>query len=197
MAGLPTGVVVSVKNHTGCVVVCCWPAGAVPAVIQDRAGHACLLVLPSDKPSNRREATAVEELLAVLLQVCVAAVAAVCGTCLCGSIAIVVDLLCHCKVLLLTCADVSIYADRRVVAACCFRPGIAPASDSRQFHVLYHSHGLQDPSTALTKACQWRAATLGALCAESLGVVAEAVKRQGSESCWQFRQLTRNLTGGW
>jgi hypothetical protein len=48
---------------------CVVPAGAVPAVIQDPAGHACLLVLPSDKPSNRREAVAVEELLAALLQV--------------------------------------------------------------------------------------------------------------------------------
>lgn len=44
-------------------------AGAVPAVIQDPAGHACLLVLPSDKPSNRKEAVAVEDLLAALLQV--------------------------------------------------------------------------------------------------------------------------------
>jgi hypothetical protein len=50
-----------------CVSQC--PAGAVPAVIQDSAGHACLLVLPSDKPSNRKEAVAVEELLAALLQV--------------------------------------------------------------------------------------------------------------------------------
>lgn len=38
-------------------------------MIQDRAGHSCLLVLPSDKPSNRKEAMAVEELLAGLLQV--------------------------------------------------------------------------------------------------------------------------------
>jgi hypothetical protein len=45
------------------------PAGAVPAAIQDRSGHACLLVLPSDQPSNRKEALAVEELLAQLLQV--------------------------------------------------------------------------------------------------------------------------------
>lgn len=44
-------------------------AGAVPAVIQD-AGHACLLVLPSDQPSTRKEASAVEDLLAALLQVC-------------------------------------------------------------------------------------------------------------------------------
>jgi hypothetical protein len=44
-------------------------AGAVPAAIQDRSGHACLLVLPSDQPSNRKEALAVEELLAQLLQV--------------------------------------------------------------------------------------------------------------------------------
>jgi hypothetical protein len=45
------------------------PVGAVPAAIQDRSGHACLLVLPSDQPSNRKEALAVEELLAQLLQV--------------------------------------------------------------------------------------------------------------------------------
>jgi hypothetical protein len=48
---------------------CVAPAGAVPAAIQDRSGHACLLVLPSDQPSNRKEALAVEELLAQLLQV--------------------------------------------------------------------------------------------------------------------------------
>jgi hypothetical protein len=55
---------------------------------------------------------------------------------------------------------------------------------------------LQDPGSALPKACQWRAATLGALCADSLGVVAEALKQRGGTQCWQFRQLTRNLTGG-
>jgi hypothetical protein len=38
-------------------------------VIQDAAGHACLLVLPSDRPSHRKEAVAVEQLLAALLQV--------------------------------------------------------------------------------------------------------------------------------
>lgn len=54
---------------------------------------------------------------------------------------------------------------------------------------------VQEPSTAVTKACEWRAALLGALCAESLGVVAEALKQRGSGSCWQFRQLARNLTG--
>lgn len=50
------------------------PAGAVPAAIQDRSSHACLLVLPSDQPSNRKEALAVEELLAQLLQVGVCSV---------------------------------------------------------------------------------------------------------------------------
>jgi len=37
--------------------------------------------------------------------------------------------------------------------------------------------------------------TLAALCAESLGVVAEALKQRSGTNCWQFRQLTRNLTG--
>jgi hypothetical protein len=58
-------------------------------------------------------------------------------------------------------------------------------------------HALQDPEAAVAKACQWRVATLGALCAESLGVVAEAIKKRSSgREQWQFRQLTRNLTGG-
>ncbi len=43
-------------------------ADAVPAALQDDAGHACLLVLPSDQPSNRREAAAVETLLVEMLQ---------------------------------------------------------------------------------------------------------------------------------
>lgn len=54
---------------------------------------------------------------------------------------------------------------------------------------------LQDPSTSLQKAVQWRLATLSALCAESLGVVAEALQQRDPAPCWQFRQLTRNLTG--
>lgn len=42
---------------------------AVPAAVHDSAGHACLLVLPSDKPSNRKEALAVEALLCELFKV--------------------------------------------------------------------------------------------------------------------------------
>jgi hypothetical protein len=44
-------------------------AGAVPACLQDREGHACILVLPADQPSNRREALAVEVLISEMLQV--------------------------------------------------------------------------------------------------------------------------------
>lgn len=40
----------------------------VPAVVEDRAGHSCLVVLPSDKPSTRGEALAVEALLGELLR---------------------------------------------------------------------------------------------------------------------------------
>lgn len=54
---------------------------------------------------------------------------------------------------------------------------------------------MQEPDTAVVKACQWRAAALAAMCSESLGVVAEALKQKGSPSSWQFRQLNRNLTG--
>lgn len=67
------------------------------------------------------------------------------------------------------------------------------AHASANYCLLY----MQDPNSAVSKACQWRAATLGALCADSLGVVAEALKQRGSGSCWQFRQLARNLTGRW
>ncbi|WIA13678.1 hypothetical protein OEZ85_007238 [Tetradesmus obliquus] len=92
---------------------------AVPAAIQDRSGHACLLVLPSDQPSNRKEALAVEELLAQLLQ---------------------------------------------------------------------------DPATAVAKACQWRAAVLAALCSDSLGAVAEALKEKGPPRSWQFKQQQAGLS---
>jgi len=44
-------------------------AGAAPACLQDREGHACILVLPADQPSNRREALAVEALISEMLQV--------------------------------------------------------------------------------------------------------------------------------
>jgi hypothetical protein len=55
---------------------------------------------------------------------------------------------------------------------------------------------LQDPDSSVAKACQWRAGVLAALCADSLGVVAEAIKQRSSgQQQWQFRQLARNLTG--
>jgi hypothetical protein len=37
-------------------------------MVEDRNGHTCLIVLPSDKPSTRGEALAVEQLLAELLR---------------------------------------------------------------------------------------------------------------------------------
>lgn len=43
-------------------------AGAVPVTVQDPSGRACLLVLPSDRPSPRPEAASVEALLADMLR---------------------------------------------------------------------------------------------------------------------------------
>jgi uncharacterized protein YfaQ (DUF2300 family) len=40
----------------------------VPGQTLDQAGNACMIVLPSDKPSNRAEALAVEKLLMDLWQ---------------------------------------------------------------------------------------------------------------------------------
>eukprot|EP00798_Chlamydomonas_sp_ICE-L_P021463 gene21463-28435_t len=40
----------------------------VPALAEDKHGHSCLIVLPSDKPSTRGEAVAVEQLLVQLLR---------------------------------------------------------------------------------------------------------------------------------
>ena len=40
----------------------------IPAMVEDRDGNACLLVLPSDKPSSRAEALGVEKVLADLLR---------------------------------------------------------------------------------------------------------------------------------
>lgn len=37
-------------------------------MVEDRDGNACLLVLPSDKPSSRAEALGVEKVLADLLR---------------------------------------------------------------------------------------------------------------------------------
>jgi hypothetical protein len=45
------------------------------------------------------------------------------------------------------------------------------------------------------RACKWRAATLAALCAESLGNVAEMLRQKGPPAGWQFQELHRNLTG--
>jgi hypothetical protein len=47
---------------------------------------------------------------------------------------------------------------------------------------------LQDPGSAVAKACQWRAAVLAALCSDSLGAVAEALKEKGPPRSWQFKQ---------
>jgi hypothetical protein len=47
---------------------------------------------------------------------------------------------------------------------------------------------LQDPESAVAKACQWRAAVLAALCSDSLGAVAEALKEKGPPRSWQFKQ---------
>jgi hypothetical protein len=47
---------------------------------------------------------------------------------------------------------------------------------------------LQDPVSAVAKACQWRAAVLAALCSDSLGAVAEALKEKGPPRSWQFKQ---------
>jgi hypothetical protein len=62
---------------------------------------------------------------------------------------------------------------------------------------------LQDPSSAVARACQWRAAALSSLCADSITVVAAALQQRGvpagpaaEQHTWQFRQLARNLTGG-
>ncbi|KAL6751890.1 hypothetical protein V8C86DRAFT_643232 [Haematococcus lacustris] len=40
----------------------------LPAMVTDRFGHACLVVLPSDKPSTRAEALALEDLLVEVLR---------------------------------------------------------------------------------------------------------------------------------
>ncbi|KAJ9505696.1 hypothetical protein QJQ45_024225 [Haematococcus lacustris] len=40
----------------------------LPAMVADRFGHACLVVLPSDKPSTRAEALALEDLLVEVLR---------------------------------------------------------------------------------------------------------------------------------
>lgn len=40
----------------------------IPVMVDDRAGHACLVILPSDKPPVRGEALAVEGLLRELLR---------------------------------------------------------------------------------------------------------------------------------
>ncbi len=42
-------------------------ADAIPAVLEDTSGHACLVVLPSNGPSNRHEAAAVDALLGHML----------------------------------------------------------------------------------------------------------------------------------
>ena len=40
----------------------------VPALTEDREGNPCIVVLPSDKPSARSEAMAIENLLADILK---------------------------------------------------------------------------------------------------------------------------------
>lgn len=45
-----------------------FPNVDIPAVVEDRCGHTCLIILPSDKPSSRGEALAVEMLLAEALK---------------------------------------------------------------------------------------------------------------------------------
>lgn len=40
---------------------------AIPAVLEDQTGDLCLVILPSDRPSSRREASAVAELLADMI----------------------------------------------------------------------------------------------------------------------------------
>lgn len=54
---------------------------------------------------------------------------------------------------------------------------------------------MQDPKSAVMKACQWRAAALAEMCNESLGVVAEALKQKGPPGNWQFAELDSHLTG--
>ncbi len=70
------------SQHLRCVCLCCVCVCVcvqvpvvtadftldLPAAVTDSAGHQCLIILPSDKPSTRHEALALESLLAQILR---------------------------------------------------------------------------------------------------------------------------------